>query len=202
MQVGEARLESPLRSEMRQRLGHDFSKIPVHSSVGAEQWRRQAPDRLAWAERGVSEPGVALPAGPRAMLEAQFGGSFGDVQLHTGPPAIAAARRLGAAAYTLGHDIAFGDGFYAPHTDRGLRLLSHELTHVLQSRNAAAKPSPAGEVSGEIEALEQEANSAAFSLGQRRTPVRERLTTRIPLLHPIYISSQGEEGYLREAAKF
>jgi hypothetical protein len=44
-----------------------------------------------------------------------------------------------ARAYTLGRDIVFGAGQYAPSTHGGRHLLAHELTHVVQqSRGAAA----------------------------------------------------------------
>jgi len=35
-------------------------------------------------------------------------------------------------AYTVGHDVVFGAGQYAPSTGAGQRLLAHELTHVVQ----------------------------------------------------------------------
>jgi hypothetical protein len=37
-----------------------------------------------------------------------------------------------AQAFTLGRDVVFGAGQYAPETMRGKRLLAHELTHVVQ----------------------------------------------------------------------
>ncbi len=185
-----------------QRFGHDFSKIPIHSQVGAGHGTERAPSLLAFAESGVNEPGIALPVGSRAMLENQLGGRFGDVRIHTGPSAIAATRQLDAAAYTLGRDIAFGAGFYAPHTDAGLRLLSHELTHVIQTQNTPKKSAEVAGLSEETEPLEQEARAASAALGQGRTTIRERLTKRIPLCHPIYISAHGDKGYLAAAAKF
>jgi len=39
---------------------------------------------------------------------------------------------LDARAYTVGSDIAFANGQYAPGTNQGLRLIAHELTHVSQ----------------------------------------------------------------------
>jgi Domain of unknown function (DUF4157) len=184
------------------RFEHGFSKIRVHSPTEGEWAPSQPEDRLACAERGVSERGIALPARPRSMLEAQFGVRFDDVRLHTSPSAIAAARQLHAAAYTLGSDIAFGDGFYAPDTDRGLRLLSHELTHVVQSRATPKKSAEVDKLFEATEPLEQEAKAASAALGQDRTTVRQRLRQRMPLCHPIYISSHGEPGYLAMAAKF
>jgi Domain of unknown function (DUF4157) len=196
------RPESPFLRDRRQRFGYGFSKMRVHSPVKLEEPTSHAAGRLPFAERGVSGPGMAIPAGPRSLLEAQFGVRLDDVRLHTGPSAIAAARQLRAAAYTLGRDIAFGDGFYTPHTDRGLRLLSHELTHVVQSQNTPNKTAPDDELPEAIEPLEREARAASAALGQGKTTVRERLTKRTPLCDSVYISSHGEPGYLRAAAKF
>lgn len=60
------------------------------------------------------------------------GAEFSQVRVHAGPHAAAAARSVGAAAFTLGPDIVFGVGRYAPETARGRRLLAHELTHVVE----------------------------------------------------------------------
>jgi hypothetical protein len=39
---------------------------------------------------------------------------------------------VNAQAYTVGRDVVFGAGRFAPETDAGRRLLAHELTHVVQ----------------------------------------------------------------------
>lgn len=39
---------------------------------------------------------------------------------------------MNAHAYTVGHDIVFGGGRFAPGTHQGRRLIAHELTHVVQ----------------------------------------------------------------------
>jgi hypothetical protein len=161
----------------------------------------EAGSRLTWAEQGVRGPGQPLPVGTRALLEAQFDRRFADVRLHTGPRAADAARRLSAAAYTLGRDIAFGAGFYAPHTGHGLRLLAHELAHVVQARNAMPRSAPA-DAPPVVAPLEREAEAAAAGLGRGRTRVQGRLAAPTPLCHPIYISSHGTQGYLDKAAKF
>jgi hypothetical protein len=178
------------------RLGHDFSRIAIQPPPSGDD-----ADRLARAERGVRGPGMPLPAGPRALLEAQFGSRFADVRVHTDESAGNAARQLGAAAYTLGRDIAFGRGFYAPATGRGLRLLAHELTHVVQSRGAPARPLRAGEAAASVGPLEREAERASDALGRGRTDVRGRLAGRLPLCHPVYISGHGDQTYPTEFFK-
>jgi outer membrane protein OmpA-like peptidoglycan-associated protein len=53
-----------------------------------------------------------------------------------------------ARAYTLGSDIVFGAGEYAPETAAGQRLLAHELAHVVQQsgtvRREKGEPSAVG----------------------------------------------------------
>jgi len=45
-----------------------------------------------------------------------------------------------ARAYTLGRNVVFGFGEFAPDTGRGQRLLAHELTHVIQQGHAPVLP--------------------------------------------------------------
>jgi hypothetical protein len=47
-------------------------------------------------------------------------------------PAEQSARHVDAHAYTVGNDIVFGAGRFAPGTHEGRRLIAHELTHVVQ----------------------------------------------------------------------
>jgi lysozyme family protein len=89
----------------------------------------------------VSSTGRPLDPATRGFMESRFGQDFSQVRVHTGSPADDAARAVQARAFTLGHDIVFGHGEYAPHETGGQRLLAHELTHVIQQRpgvNSAA----------------------------------------------------------------
>ena len=52
--------------------------------------------------------------------------------MHTDERAAKSARDLNALAFTVGKDVAFGAGQYAPGTLDGRQLLAHELTHVVQ----------------------------------------------------------------------
>jgi hypothetical protein len=69
-------------------------------------------------------------------MERRFGTSFAKVRVHTGPAAASLCALLQARALTLGRDIAFADGQYAPDSADGRLLLAHELVHVLQQRAA------------------------------------------------------------------
>ncbi len=80
-------------------------------------------------QSGAGEP---LTSALRKRLQPHL--KFDPVQarLHRGAAAAAAARSLKAEAFTIGPDVFFGAGRYAPETRAGLGLLAHELTHVGQ----------------------------------------------------------------------
>jgi Domain of unknown function (DUF4157) len=69
---------------------------------------------------------------------------FASIRLHyTGAESL--CRALHARAFTVGSDIYFADGAFAPHIRAGLWLLAHEVSHVVQQ--SAAELSPSGPVS-------------------------------------------------------
>jgi hypothetical protein len=76
--------------------------------------------------------GEPLPGSVRNVLEPRFGYDFSRVQVHNDDRAATLVSALQARAFTLGSDIFFGEGEYAPEKPVGQRLLAHELAHVLQ----------------------------------------------------------------------
>jgi hypothetical protein len=87
--------------------------------------------------RGGGQP---LPESLRAQFEPRFGQDFSDVRLHTGSDAAEAAQNIGAKAFTVGNDVAFGAAQYSPETGAGKTLLAHELTHVVQQKAGTTGP--------------------------------------------------------------
>ena len=85
--------------------------------------------------RASSRP---LDPATRSSMESRFGHDFGGVRVHTDAAAAASARAVGALAYTVGRDIAFATGRYAPGTAEGRTLLAHELAHVVEQRGATS----------------------------------------------------------------
>ncbi len=71
-------------------------------------------------------------------MEPRFGFDFSHVRVHADDKAAESSRMLGARAYTVGHDVVFADGQYAPDTPAGKRLLAHELAHVVQQMHQPA----------------------------------------------------------------
>ncbi|HEX8696571.1 MAG TPA: DUF4157 domain-containing protein [Longimicrobium sp.] len=84
--------------------------------------------------------GEPLSPGVRSFFEPRLGTELGGVRVHAGPAASAAAESIRARAFTLGSDVVFGAGEYAPGTRAGTRLLAHELAHVAQQGRAGGEP--------------------------------------------------------------
>lgn len=95
------------------------------------------PAKAAAGARGIvhevlGSPGRPLDAAVRTKMEAGLGHDFSQVRVHADDKAAASARAIDALAYTVGRDIVFGAGQYAPATAAGMKLLAHEIVHVVQ----------------------------------------------------------------------
>lgn len=78
--------------------------------------------------RGRGRP---LPESIARPMEQAMGADLSGVRIHTGREPSQLARSVQATAFTLGSDIFFGAGSYAPQTSAGQRLLAHELAHTI-----------------------------------------------------------------------
>ena len=109
-------------------------------------------------------------------MEARFGHDFSRVRIHSDNGADSTARALGARAYTVGEEVGFASGEYAPGTTRGSSLLTHELTHVVQNNEegGAARPTQRPLSSRVDDAAEMEAESNALLGPASPTFVRQR----------------------------
>jgi hypothetical protein len=105
--------------------------------------------------------GHALDGNVKSAMEPVFGQDLSRVRIHTGTRAAALAGHLNARAFTVGNDIAFGDGEYRPGSLAGNLLIAHELAHVVQQRGAVSSTPVKHASSGSQ--LEQEADRAAVA---------------------------------------
>jgi plastocyanin len=76
--------------------------------------------------------GQPLSASTRRFFESRMGQDLSQVRVHTNDRAADTADAIHARAYTLGKDIVFSRGQYAPDSQEGKRLLAHELVHIGQ----------------------------------------------------------------------
>jgi hypothetical protein len=88
--------------------------------------------------------GEPLDRSTRADMEGRFGHDFSRIRIHSDHHAAESARSINALAYTVGEQVVFGAGRYAPQAESGRWLLAHELTHVLQQRGNTLTPMRAG----------------------------------------------------------
>ncbi|HSS22524.1 MAG TPA: DUF4157 domain-containing protein [Pyrinomonadaceae bacterium] len=106
--------------------------------------------------------GQPLDSSTRGFMESRFGHDFGRVRVHADTFAASSAGAVGALAYTVGNDVVFGPGQYAPQTGDGRKLLAHELAHVVQQQSPlVAAPQFDLEIGPAGDHFEQEADRLA-----------------------------------------
>ncbi|MED5373304.1 MAG: DUF4157 domain-containing protein [Myxococcota bacterium] len=134
-----------------------------------ESFARDADSRVRVASARGGRP---LPDFARNKLESAFGGvDFSGVRLHADGAAAQASRAINAKAYTVGEHIYFGHGKLDLRDTGSIRLLLHELTHVVQHYEGRLNASQGANttdggmaVSSPTDAVELEAESMATSL--------------------------------------
>jgi hypothetical protein len=116
------------------------------------------------------------------MMEAVFGKPFADVRVHVGGH----ASSIRAVAFTNGSNLYFAPGQYHPQTPQGLRMLAHELSHVVQQRAGLVR-NPYGadlavvhDAGLEAEAERMGHRAYAAYLSAQRNSVARAATTRAP----------------------
>ncbi|MEO5577203.1 MAG: DUF4157 domain-containing protein [Gaiellaceae bacterium] len=107
----------------------DEEKAPAQPAPASPS---AAPPAYANVDDALATPGRPLDPSTRRAMEARFGYDFARVRVHDDARAAAGAARLDAAAFTVGEDVVFGAGRYAPASHAGHHLLAHELAHVAQ----------------------------------------------------------------------
>jgi hypothetical protein len=84
----------------------------------------------------LRSPGQALDVPTRHLMEERFGHDFSRVRIHADTRASESAGAVNAHAFTVGDQVVFAAGRFAPGSAEGQSLLAHELTHVVQQRGA------------------------------------------------------------------
>ncbi|MEU4244790.1 DUF4157 domain-containing protein [Actinoplanes sp. NPDC026619] len=105
--------------------------------------------------------GEPLDEGLRAKYEQGYDADLSGVRVHQDAEAAALAESLQARAFTVGQDVFFGAGEYAPGSAGGDHVMAHELAHTVQGGGGALADGPGIVVSDPASAAEREAESAA-----------------------------------------
>ncbi len=128
------------------RVARSPPRIQRFTTSRSEHTAETAPASVDRVLRGSGRP---LDSATRADMEHRFQHDFSQVRVHTDAAAAESAGDVGARAYTVGRDIVFAAGHFAPRTGEGRRLVAHELTHVVQQAGGsgevqASRPNSAG----------------------------------------------------------
>jgi Domain of unknown function (DUF4157) len=141
----------------------------------------RATDAVLEAHRPVARPRAAPGGGSlgvvdRARLEQYFGDDFGSVRLHTDERADGFLQTLGATAVSLGEHVFLSSSGPPDGSPQRLRLLAHELAHILQHRHATRRREVVGRRSDDSEAEARRVadglDIAAAEPGGDRAPTR------------------------------
>lgn len=154
------------RVVLRRAVGYSMRErmAPVHyeREMASKQiarslkaWRAERARQPAHGHVEIPEGGGAPLAGEvRQRMEGQLGADLSGVRVHTGGDSAKAAEGMAARAFTVGQDVHFGGGEFAPGTKEGDRLLAHELTHTVQGARSGiqrkADPNHEGEPELEV----------------------------------------------------
>jgi hypothetical protein len=183
----------------------DFSTTPVHSersarlqpklpvSTPGDSHERQADAmadrvmRMSDADLSSRQPDPTRPSQydggnmereTQSFMQRRFGADFSGVRIHTGGSAARMSRELNAHAFTIGRDVYFAPGHYAPGSDRGRHLLAHELAHTVQQgysriqrRSGANQQGITGLVDRPEESSRYEQEEAAPAEAEEAAPV-------------------------------
>ncbi len=107
--------------------------------------------------------GRSLSPQERQWHEPRLGADLDDVRVHEGAAPARWARTLGARAFSLGRDVVFGSGEYAPGTRAGRHLMAHELSHVVAGRGRAPVLARVALTSADYDALADSIHTAVGS---------------------------------------
>lgn len=145
----------------RRRDSHDRSPVPYDRLLELQASAGNAAVGVLLARRGQGQP---LPPQLRGEMEGRLATDLGSVRVHTDPAAASAVTALGAKAVSVGEDIAFAEGRFAPATTEGRRLVGHELAHVIQQRRGGSMV-PAVDGTGPLETEAGRAGEALAATG-------------------------------------
>jgi hypothetical protein len=174
------------------RIADQVLATPAHPAVGGalpriQRFSGQSNGQMDAAPASVNQalasPGSSLDPAIRQDMGRRFGHDFSRVRVHSGASAEQSARAVNAHAYTVGHNVVFGAGRFAPGTHGGRRLIAHELTHVVQQAQTEAASlhrQAAGESEGKEQKGEEKNKEAAEVVVEGLKTVAEQAVDNNP----------------------
>lgn len=130
--------------------------------------------------------GRPLDAETLAFMEPRFGHDFSSVRVHTDAKASESTQAVNALAYTVGRNVVFRTGQFAPESVAGKRLLAHELAHTIQQKVSSGYATSALMIAEPGSSLENEADRAADATISRSVASVTAGTENITLHRQLY----------------
>jgi hypothetical protein len=137
------------------------ARLQNRPGLGADRERTETAPPII--QQVLKAPAAPLEPEIQETMGARFQHDFSRVRVHTDGRAATSARAVSARAYTVGEQIVFDRGHYAPQTEAGRQLLAHELAHVAQQSQGA--PPTRLTIEPPDSPAEQQARTAARSPG-------------------------------------
>lgn len=125
---------------LQEKFGNNVVRRVLHPGQIAEP----IVDRSRTLEKQISDEiqrarggGQPLNSEISSHASQKFGKNLDHVRLHTDEKSDQISRKIQAKAFTVGNDIFFRSGAYAPNSADGKRTIIHELTHVVQQSSSS-----------------------------------------------------------------
>ena len=140
-------IEAPetMRSEemlaAQQRVGNQVvqraldGKNKPQATLDEQGYLNQEISSTIQKKRGGGSP---LPDTLRKDVSKRLKHDFDDVRIHTDEQANEISQSINARAFTIGKDIFFKKGVFAPGSSQGRETIMHELTHVVQQSGGSS----------------------------------------------------------------
>jgi hypothetical protein len=141
------------RATRNSQLGSRGSQLETGNSAGVPSIVHQV----------LRSSGRPLDSATRAFFEPRFGYDFSRVRVHSDNHAAESAQAVNALAYTVGRNVVFAAGQYAPGSTGGKGLLAHELAHVVQQNDNLARKERLT-IGSEHDPAEREADAVAVAI--------------------------------------
>jgi hypothetical protein len=145
----------------QQQLGNQV----VQRALGENENRQPLTDQQGNLRDDISSSiqqsrgsGSSLSKDLQTEMSRKLGHDFSGVRLHMDSTADKLSRTINARAFTIGTDVFFKNGVYAPGTQKGRETLIHELTHVVQQSKSGKGSNGKLKLGAPNTAMEQEAD--------------------------------------------
>lgn len=142
-------------------------------------------------DKVVYSAGQPLDSATRAFMGQRFGHDFRRVRIHADTHADSVARSFNAHALTVGQSILFRQGLYDPRSERGKKLLAHELMHTIQQERMLDGPRLQRQVDDDAETdlleesePDEESKDDVAEHDEETEPEEEKPKTTVRRKHP------------------